>query len=500
MNNKMPDTVLIEKRSFFWSPDYLDVSAWIEHVPFAFWIVETFEPKVVVELGVHNGTSYFAFCQAVKTLNLSATCYGVDTWKGDEHAGFYEEETYNKVTSYNTNNYSRFSTLIRSTFDEAIEYFIDGTINLLHIDGLHTYEAVKHDFTNWLPKLAPDAIVIFHDINVRERNFGVFKLWEELKQQYKHFQFDFGHGLGILAVGHIVEEELKILFNGESPAYHIFLRNLFSDRGSFFKKGLHFEQTLKSDAERAATQQAAYAQLTENFKAIELQNSKHHSDLGNLAENYEQLTENFKGLELHNIRLEENNRLLSINYEQLTENFKGLELHNYRIEENNRLLSINYEQLTENFKGLELHNYKVEESNKQLITSNDQLNEKNRILEVNSTKLIENNKAILIKNEELNENNKVIESAITELRNHYQFERKQYESEVMKLTEKISIADASKEKMNDELSALNEAIKNLKAKIFNQERDLQWYQATYEDRSLLGTLKEKLISGNKKKI
>lgn len=229
------DNNLFQRKSFFWTPDYLDVSAWIEHIPFAFWIIEVLKPKTVVELGVHKGTSYFAFCQAVKYSNINCACYGIDTWQGDEHAGFYEQEIFAKVASHNAEKYSGFSTLIRSTFDEANAYFIDATIDLLHIDGLHTYEAVKHDFETWLPKLSPNAVVLFHDINVRERNFGVFKLWNELKQQYLNFQFDFGHGLGVITIGNAVQEELNILFDADKrEAYYIFLRNLFSDRGRFF--------------------------------------------------------------------------------------------------------------------------------------------------------------------------------------------------------------------------------------------------------------------------
>ena len=83
MNDKAITNYLLDKESFFWIPDYLDISAWIEHIPFAFWIVEVLKPKTVVELGVHNGVSYFSFCQAVKTLNADTACYGIDTWKGD---------------------------------------------------------------------------------------------------------------------------------------------------------------------------------------------------------------------------------------------------------------------------------------------------------------------------------------------------------------------------------------------------------------------------------
>src|SRR4030095_9798116 len=102
--------------------------------------------------------------------------------------------------------------ILPSTFDEAIGYFADHTFDLLHFDGFHNYEAVKQDFEKWLPKLTDRSVVLFHDINVREREFGVWKLWEELKPQYPHFEFVHSHGLGVLAIGKGYPDELTELF------------------------------------------------------------------------------------------------------------------------------------------------------------------------------------------------------------------------------------------------------------------------------------------------
>ncbi len=174
-------------------------SAWIGHLPFAAWLIKLVMPETFVELGTHYGHSYFSFCQGVSEGGLSTKCYAVDTWKGEEHAGYYGEEVFHQVNSHNQEHYADFSRLLRMKFDEAVSYFSDGSIDLLHIDGLHTYEAVKHDFETWLPKLTPGAVVLLHDTNVREHGFGVWALWEELRDRYpKNLEFIHSHGLGVL--------------------------------------------------------------------------------------------------------------------------------------------------------------------------------------------------------------------------------------------------------------------------------------------------------------
>jgi hypothetical protein len=193
--------------------DHFDVnSGWNQHIPFAFWIVEVHKPSIFVELGTHCGTSYFSFCQAVAALRLPTRCFAVDTWRGDAHAGFYDQTVFAQVDACNEAKYAGFSRLVRSTFEEALPHFLDGSIDLLHIDGLHTYEACRQDFESWLPKLSRRAIVLLHDTNVRERGFGVHRLWAELAGRYPHFEFVHEHGLGVLGVGTDFDAPVRALF------------------------------------------------------------------------------------------------------------------------------------------------------------------------------------------------------------------------------------------------------------------------------------------------
>lgn len=193
-------------------------SAWLDHAPFAFWVMGAAAPRDLVELGTHGGYSYFAFCQAVAGLKLSTRCFAIDTFQGDEHAGYYDQQVFQQVWRHNEAHYAAFSRLVKSTFDGAVGQFADGSIDFLHIDGRHFYGDAKHDFETWRPKLSDRAVVLLHDINVREREFGVARLWDELRAAFPSFAFHHGHGLGVLAVGGRQTPAMAAFFEGTRDA------------------------------------------------------------------------------------------------------------------------------------------------------------------------------------------------------------------------------------------------------------------------------------------
>jgi hypothetical protein len=176
-----------------------------------FWLVGAHRPTNFVELGTYGGFSYLAACQAVERHGTSTRCYAIDTWRGDEHGGFYGEEVLQALASHHDRRYSGFSTLIQGTFDESIGSFADGSIDLLHLDGRHYYDDVRHDFSSWLPKLSSRGIVLLHDTNVREQGFGVGRFFVESRDRYRSFEFGHGHGLGVIAVGKDIGEEVAAL-------------------------------------------------------------------------------------------------------------------------------------------------------------------------------------------------------------------------------------------------------------------------------------------------
>jgi hypothetical protein len=195
-----------------------DQSTWAGHIPFAMALVDMLRPKTIVELGTHQGDSYCSLCQAVAALQLPTQCTAIDTWKGDPHSGLYGPEVLARLRQAHDPVYAHFSRLIQTTFDEAAPQFQNGSIDLLHIDGLHTYEAVKHDYETWLPKMSPSGVILLHDVTVDTRGFGVRKLWEEIIPGRPNILFENSYGLGVVAVGNDIPPPLAEFFSDAARA------------------------------------------------------------------------------------------------------------------------------------------------------------------------------------------------------------------------------------------------------------------------------------------
>jgi predicted O-methyltransferase YrrM len=131
-------------------------SAWHGHREFANWLTEHLKPQITVDLGVDYGFSTFALAE-----RNPGHVYGIDMFQGDEHAGF--RDTGEFVLSYQSRNGIKNVTFVKGTFDQVSEQW-STSIDILHIDGLHTREAITNDYTNWIKFVHPNGIILMHDI------------------------------------------------------------------------------------------------------------------------------------------------------------------------------------------------------------------------------------------------------------------------------------------------------------------------------------------------
>jgi GT2 family glycosyltransferase/glycosyltransferase involved in cell wall biosynthesis len=263
-------------------------SAWFEHIPFAHWLVQVASPRTFVELGTHAGVSYSAFCESVLRSNLATQCFAVDTWKGDEQASYYGEGIFLDFERFHSARYASFSELLRCTFDEALGYFAEHSVDLLHVDGYHTYEAVRHDFESWCGKLSEQAVVLFHDTNTRERDFGVWKYFAELKAEYPSFEFTHGHGLGLVAVGPRAPTEILALCKLDDP------RKISAVRNRFARIGERWSTLWRADGAEAHALglEKVRSDQEQHFKEIHRQSQQREADAARqIAERQAQLVD-----------------------------------------------------------------------------------------------------------------------------------------------------------------------------------------------------------------
>ena len=276
-----------------YNPGLLRYLPWAGHRAFAYDYVRNERPSCIVELGSYYGCSAFAFLQAMKDGGIAGSFYAVDTWEGDSFTkNDYREDIYGQYKEIQDTCFSDWdfsfekdssdkelqkgdtvsdkgAHMLRMTFDEAVRLFEDDSIDLLHIDGSHLYEDVKHDFLTWKNKVKKDGVIFFHDISDEEvfgEVMGSHVFWKELVSQYPlTLEFPFSLGLGVLCFD---EEKYQRLRENISIDHYQMLANHADNqnreviRENFFKiRDLtEYRDSLISQVELLNTEIARYGE------------------------------------------------------------------------------------------------------------------------------------------------------------------------------------------------------------------------------------------------
>jgi GT2 family glycosyltransferase len=221
--------VLMEPERVIGSP------AWLGHTPFAYWIVEALQPRLLVDYCTLNGNSLSSFVQAVKVCGLSTYCFGVGKWNIDKQGSPQVNDAFQDLNLYLETRYPGLYTLVRGSIDDPSIEFADGSIDLLSIHGLPTYDEVRLSFELWLPKISDRGLVLFQDTNVRYGNIGVWRLWEELCKVYPSFEFPHSQGLGVLVIGRNIPEAIQALLDATRTDMELTaaVRDLFARLGAY---------------------------------------------------------------------------------------------------------------------------------------------------------------------------------------------------------------------------------------------------------------------------
>lgn len=158
-------------------------SAWL-----LYGLVRAMKPQVCVETGSARGKSTCYIAQALRE-NLGGKLYAIDPHRSTAWNDAGEHDTFPALQrNLHAIGGEAYVEIIRSGSAEAARGW-SRPIDMIFIDGDHSYEGVKADWDLFLPHLARFGVVVFHDttwsitdypFTVRQ-DLGVSRLLEELR-------------------------------------------------------------------------------------------------------------------------------------------------------------------------------------------------------------------------------------------------------------------------------------------------------------------------------
>jgi predicted O-methyltransferase YrrM len=145
------------------------------------------EPKVGVEIGVHNGQLSWRLLASNRNIFL----YMVDPWSttnvnesylktADAKAALTDAE-HEKAMNEAIESVKPFGgryEILRMKSEEAAERFADSTLDFVFIDGDHSYEGCSLDILLWFPKVRRGGLLCGHDYR-DDMGFGVIRAVDE---------------------------------------------------------------------------------------------------------------------------------------------------------------------------------------------------------------------------------------------------------------------------------------------------------------------------------
>jgi predicted O-methyltransferase YrrM len=147
---------------------YQDVAGWFSYEYVYKDIVQQAEDdSLFVEIGSYKGKSsaFMAVEIANSGKKIRFECIdpmelNIGSWtcNPDEQIGYSEEGFHNRLAA--VKDYYK---LHKMTSNDASKLYADGSIDFLMIDGDHSYEAVKQDIANYLPKMRSGGLMVLDD-------------------------------------------------------------------------------------------------------------------------------------------------------------------------------------------------------------------------------------------------------------------------------------------------------------------------------------------------
>jgi predicted O-methyltransferase YrrM len=153
-----------------------------EFAGFVQYLHQTERPMCVLEIGTLHGGTLWAWCQIA---TLDALVISIDL-PGGAFGGGYPEEDASRLQAYARGGQNlrliRADSHAAGTLNQVIAVLDDRPVDLLFVDGDHTYEGVRCDFELYAPLVRPGGLFVVHDIlrHDEDPDCQVDAFWEEV--------------------------------------------------------------------------------------------------------------------------------------------------------------------------------------------------------------------------------------------------------------------------------------------------------------------------------
>lgn len=175
-------------------------------------LVEALRPKLVVDLGAGDATSFFTYCQSMHDHDVDGVCYAIDVWEGAE--GKHPLAAFDAINDHGRKFYPGLYYLVKMVPHDARRHFAEESIDLLRVNGARPDVIAGADVEAWYRRVRPGGVIAWHGAGTEP------KLWSLIASRCPNVTFRGAGALGVaLKPGQEPHGELlRLLFQDDEGA------------------------------------------------------------------------------------------------------------------------------------------------------------------------------------------------------------------------------------------------------------------------------------------
>ncbi len=176
----------------FWRPRFAVDGDMLRFAPFLFWLTAILRPKRTTVVGLGDGVSCFAFCQALERLSIDGSCTGIN---------FLHKEMLDFSDAIKEHATQFYEGLVDLRHAEgpagALSCLMPGSQDLLVIDLLQSGDWPEDALDDWCSRLSPRGCLVLHGLKQMPHAYAALSLSRQLSQ-LSCIEIEIGAGLIVL--------------------------------------------------------------------------------------------------------------------------------------------------------------------------------------------------------------------------------------------------------------------------------------------------------------